>query len=97
MPSRFTTSIQIQTILDRDWGTCSHFKWGVIEAQDGEFIVADGYGDFAFISISPKKAFWAGQDDQMITRQQLAEVNKESVSRAKQYYFARKISECPIA
>ncbi|GFD73853.1 hypothetical protein ACI7YQ_19780 (plasmid) [Alteromonas marina] len=97
VPSRFTTSIQIQTILDRDWGTCRHFKWGLIEAQDGEFIVADGYGDFAFIPISPKKAFWAGQDDQIITRQQLAEVNKESVSRAKQYYFARKISECPIA
>ncbi|MCH1925527.1 hypothetical protein L9G74_12000 [Shewanella sp. C32] len=95
--SRFTSGIQIQIALDRDWGTCSHFKWGLIEALDGEFIVADGYGDFAFIPISPKKAFWAGESDQKINRQQLAEVNKESVSRAKKYYFARKISECPIA
>jgi hypothetical protein len=95
--SRFASGLQIQISLDRDWHACSHFKWGLIEAQDGEFIVADGYGDFAFIPISPKLAFWAGESDQKISRQQLAEVNKESVSRAKEYYFARKISECPIA
>lgn len=95
--SRFTSGLQIQVSLDRYWDTCSHFKWGLIEALDGEFIVADGYGDFAFIPISPRLAFWAGKSDQQISRQQLAEINKESVSRAKEYYFARKISECPIA
>ncbi|PRY67763.1 hypothetical protein [Halomonas ventosae] len=95
--SRFSSGIEIQTLLDQHWDACSQFKWGLIEAQDGEFLVADGYGDFAFIPISPKRAFWAGESDQKINRRQLAEVNKESISRAKKYYFARKISECPVA
>lgn len=75
----------------------ANLNGGLIEAQDGEFFVADGYGDFAFIPISPKRAFWAGESDQKINGRQLAEVNKESISRAKKYYFARKISECPVA
>jgi hypothetical protein len=28
-----------------------------------EFLVADGYGDFAFIPIYPKLAFWVGECD----------------------------------
>lgn len=95
--SRFSSGLQIQMSLDRDKLTYSHFKWGLIEALEGEFLVADGYGDFAFIPISPKQAFCAGESDRKISRQQLAEVNKETISRAKEYYFARKISECPIA
>lgn len=95
--SRFASGLQIQISLDRDWHTCRDFKWGLIEAEEGEFIVADGYGDFALIPITPKLAFWAGEHDQKITKQQLAEVNKESIVRAKEYYFARKLSESPIA
>jgi len=95
--SRFSSGLQIQIALDRDWHACRHFKWGLIEALEGEFLIADGYGDFAFIPVSPKQAFWAGESDQKISWQQLAAVNKETISRAKEYYFARKISECPIA
>jgi len=97
VPSRFSSGLQIQIGLDRDWHACSHFKWGLIEALDGEFLVADGCGDLAFIPISPKLAFWAGEFDQTINRQQLAQANKETIARAKEYYFARKISECPVA
>lgn len=96
VPSRFFCGLQIQVSIARDWQLCNHFKWGLIEATDGEFLVADGYDDFAFMPISPKFAFWAGERDQKINRQQLVEVNKETISKAKEYYFARKISECPI-
>jgi hypothetical protein len=40
--SRFSSVVQIQISLERDWHTCSHFKWRLIEALDGEFLVADG-------------------------------------------------------
>lgn len=96
VPVRFSSGLKIQISLDRDWHTCSHFKWGLIESTEGEFIVADGYGNFAFIPISPKLAFWAGKTDQKINRQQLAEINNYSIGQAKEYYFARKLSECPI-
>lgn len=97
VPSRFDSGLQIQMILDRDWHTCSHFKWGLIEATDGEFLCADSYKDFPFIPVSPNLAFWAGEVDQKITRQQLAEINKLSVEKASEFYFSRKISACPIA
>lgn len=97
VPSRFKSGLQIQFSLDREWHTCSHFKWGLIEATEGELLIADGYGDLSFIPISPKLAFCAGERDQKINRDQLVEINKSTIARAKEYYFARNISECPIA
>jgi len=94
--SRFSTGFQMQISLDQDWYDCSHFTWGLIQATEGEFLVADGYGDFAFIPISPKFAFYAGEVDQKIYRNILIELNKETARRAQEFYFARKISECPI-
>jgi len=96
VPSRFNSGLQIQMILDRDWHTCSHFKWGLIEATDGEFLCADGYKGLPFIPISPKLAFWAGEKDQKITRQQLVEINKISVEKSSEFYFSRKLKDCPI-
>jgi len=97
VPSRFNSGLQIQMMLDRDWHTCSHFKWGLIEAVDGEFLCSDGYKDLPFIPISPKLAFWAGESDQEISRQQLTEINKISVEKASEFYFSRNLSECPVA
>lgn len=94
--SRFSSGSQIQNSLYQDWCNCSHFTWGLIEATEGEFLVSDGYSDFAFIPISPKFAFYAGEVDQKIDRNILIELNKETVRRAQEFYFARKISECPI-
>lgn len=95
-PARSYVGVRIQTDLHCYFNQVRDVKWGLVEAQDGEFIVADGYGELAFIPISPKLAFCAGQSDQKINRQLLSKINRESVSRAKEYYFARKISECPI-
>ncbi|WP_208611576.1 hypothetical protein [Pseudoalteromonas aliena] len=97
IPSRFEAGLQIQMILDRDWHTCSHFKWGLIEATDGEFLCADSYKDLPLIPISPNLAFWAGEADQKISRDKLAEINKLSIEKSSEFYFARKISDCPVA
>jgi len=96
VPSRFTTGILIKMMFDRDWQTCCDFKWGLLEASDGEFIVADGYGDFPFIPISPNFAFRAGEKDQKINREQLVVLNNISIKIAKEFYFARNFRECPI-
>lgn len=96
VPSRFLAGTQIQVSMDRHWHTCSHFKWGILEAVDGEFLVADGYDGLPLIPISPKLAFYAGVEDQKIDRQTLVMINRETISRANDFYFARKISECPV-
>ena len=96
VPSRFSSGLEIQIGLDRYWHNYCHLKWGLIKATEGEFLIADGYGDFAYIPISPKFAFLAGANDQMINSQQLAKMNNETILRAKNDFFARKISECPL-
>lgn len=90
IPSRATVGFRIQTDLDRLWFYCKDFKWGLITSNDGEFVVADGYGDCPFIPVTPKLAFCAGEPDQTITSQQLAEINKDSIARAKEFFFCEK-------
>lgn len=97
MPSRFSSALEMQISLDRYWHKCCHIKWGLIKSTEGEFLIADGYGDFPYIPISPRFAFLAGVNDQMIDKQQLAKMNNETILRAKKYFLARKISECPMA
>lgn len=97
LPSRFVSGSLIQIRLMQEKKTWAHLKWGLLEALNGEFLVADSYDEWAFIPISPKLAFCAGVRDQTISKQELIEINKESIACAKNFYFARKISECPVS
>ncbi len=97
VPSRFSTSLQIQIKLDRAWEAYSGLKWGLLEARDGEFLVADGYHDLTFMPIAPNLAFAAGVGDQKISKEKLSELNNCSLSKATEYVFGRNISACPIA
>ena len=97
LPSRFSTSLQIQVELDRLWAFYKDLKWGLLEAEDGEFLVADSYDDLAFMPIAPNLAFAVGFEDQKISREKVAEFNKLSVSKATEYFFGRDLTQCPIA
>ena len=97
VPSRFSTSLQIQIELDRAWEAYSGLKWGLLEATDGEFLVADGYDDLTFMPIAPKFAFAAGVGDQKISKEKVFELNNCSLAKATEYVFARDFSACPIA
>jgi len=97
VPSRFMTGIQILRQLDQQWSGVEALKWGLLEAKEGEFIVADCYHDLTFIPISPKLAFCAGYNDLLIDKQSVANANKQSIEKARKFYFARKLAECPVA
>lgn len=94
--SRFTCGLLIQNRIDEGMDRCRGRKWGLLESEEGDFLVADSY-DFPFIPIAPKLAFWPEEHDRKITKQELAGINLESIKQAKKYYFARRLSECPIA
>lgn len=98
VPSRFLIGDLIQREIDYALGvTFKDVKWGLVEATDGEFLVADCFGDFPFMPISPTLAFWAGETDQKINKSQLAGVNKIAFEKATEFVFARCLSDCPVS
>lgn len=97
VPSRFLSSIGITIEIDRYWPQFEDVKWGLLEATDSEFLVADSYSDLMLIPFTPKMAFAAGHVDQKIPKHEVAKINKESVLRATSFYFGRDLVQCPIA
>lgn len=100
VPSRFNASLRIQIDLDRVWDDYKDLKWGLLEAMDGQFLVADSYKDqtiLPFMPIAPKLAFAASAQDQQLTIIQVSQLNRHSVSNATEYIFGQSLSECPLA
>ena len=97
VPSRFITSIQVVIELDKQRSLVKNLKWGLLEAREGEFIVADCYHDLTVMPISPKLAFCADYKDSIISKADVSEINKQSISKATDYYFAKNMALCPVA
>jgi hypothetical protein len=97
VPSRFITGIQMVVEIDRQRPFVKNLKWGLLTAGEGEFIVADCYNEFTFFPVSPKLAFSAGHEDMSISKQSVINTNKQSITEATEFYFARDSSSCPVA
>jgi hypothetical protein len=97
VPARFMTGIQVLRQLDMNRPGMQNIKWGLLEAKEGEFIVADSYNDLTFMPISPTLAFCAGYQDMQIDKAGVSNANKQSIEKSREFYFARDLSECPIA
>ncbi|GGI66937.1 hypothetical protein GCM10007978_00180 [Shewanella hanedai] len=97
VPSRFMTGMQVLMQLDQQRSGVKDLKWGLLEAKEGEFIVADCYQDLTLMPISPKLAFCADYKDSTISKADVSEINKQSISKATDYYFAKNMALCPVA
>ena len=97
VPSRFMTGIQVLMQLVQQRPGVKNLKWGLLKACEGEFVVADCYKDLTFMPISPTLAFCAGYEDMNIDRSGVATANKQSIEKSSAFYFARDLSQCPIA
>lgn len=97
VPARFITGIQVIRQLDMNRPRIKDIKWGVLEANEGEFIVADSYNDLTFMPISPTLAFCAGYQDMKIDKLSVANANKQSIEKSRNFYFAKDLSRCPIS
>jgi hypothetical protein len=96
IPSRVVCGMNIQMDLKVQFNGIKELKWGLMTACKGEFLVADSYQSLAFMPITPKSALVAGLEDAYISKQEVGYFNKQSVNQARVFYFARKISDCPI-
>lgn len=97
IPSRQITGTQIQIRLDHQMHDLWNVQWGLVEAKEGEFICADAYQKLLFLPIRPNLAFVGNHSDQCISREQVVNINRQSVSSATRFYFARDFEKCPLA
>jgi hypothetical protein len=68
-------------------------KWGIIQAHDGEFIVPD-IPNHHIIPITPTVCLFNPTSNGIITKQNVAEINRSVRAESKRYYFARDLSLC---
>jgi hypothetical protein len=70
-------------------------RWGIIEAQAGEFLVPD-VPLHTVIPLTPTRCLASPAPDGMITRQNLTEINRNSLGASRVYFFARDFAACPV-
>jgi hypothetical protein len=97
MPARQINGIHLQMRFGHEARSLADSvpRWGVIAAQEGEFIVPD-VPMHGIIPITPKLAFVHSSGDGMITLQNLAEINRALRATSVAYCFVRDFSACPF-
>lgn len=70
-------------------------SWGVLRADDGEFLVPDNFGTLPIIPLSPKVMLAYGDGDTALDRNAVARLNQVALLCASRYIFARDWSEAP--
>jgi hypothetical protein len=73
-------------------------QWSIIQAQAGEFIVPDTFGDRHIVPLSPTICLISPVDvpNGMIAESKVAEINRIAIEKSEDYYFARDFSHCPL-
>jgi hypothetical protein len=96
VPGRFMNGINIQMGIDRITSQMGKLKWGIVSSMEGEFIVPETFSNFTILPISPGIILLGDSENLLIPRSGVIKVNQLAVSFCSTYYFAKKISNCPI-
>jgi hypothetical protein len=97
LPARQLNGIQLRMRVDdyaRTLAT-SVTRWGVIEAQSGEFIVPDA-PSHGIVPLTPRLALLNSAQDGMIVERNVAEINYAMRATSRDYFFARDCAACPF-
>jgi len=70
-------------------------QWAIIETQEGEFIVPD-VPWHTVIPITPTRCLASPAPNEMITRQNLVEINRNAIAGSRAYFFAHDFRACPV-
>lgn len=69
-------------------------QWGIIQAQEGEFIVPD-VPTHALIPLTPTRCLVAAAPNGIILKGNVAEINRRIKADSREYFFAKDFSMCP--
>jgi hypothetical protein len=88
IPARQMNGIQIQRWIDAYTSeSLSSVKWGIIRAQEGQFIVPD-VSSHTIIPLNPTLCL-ADSPGGTILKQNVAEINRSLVAASQEYFFAK--------
>ena len=93
-PARQMNGIQLQ-IWSARYANQYRDDWGIIRAQEGEFIVSD-VPTYRAIPITPTLCLMSPAPNGMITLQNVAEINRSVSASSHEYLFAKDFSKCPF-
>jgi hypothetical protein len=94
-PGRYIAGIQIQIGIDRFSAELEGREWGIVTAQDSEYILPDNFGSFTIVPISPTISLIHDSQDLALSRNQVKMVNRCAAKIASQYVLARDFEACP--
>lgn len=96
MPGRFAAGLHVFGYMNAFRHNNQHMQWGIVRAGEGEFIVPDCFQDMMIVPVSPRLMIIADQPNSILTRSEVAVINQTAIARSTDYYFARRLSLCPV-
>jgi hypothetical protein len=94
VPARQINGLQLQSRIDGFAYDLSSAQWGVIQAQEGEFIVPD-IPTHTIVPLTPTLCLISPSGHGTIIKGDVAEINDAVVNSSCEYFFARDLSNCP--
>src|ERR1700730_11716377 len=91
-PARQLNGMRIQSLIYRQFDCLSSAKWGIILAQEGEFLVPD-VPERAMVPLTPTLCLMSPSPNGLIPKQGVAEINRLSRAASHAYFFARDFSK----
>ena len=95
-PGQFIGGIRLFSDLNFNRERMREVRWGIVEAENGEFIVPDNSPNVTAIPITPKLCLVGGLKNILVNFHDVAKINRHLINGVARYYFARSLKECPI-
>jgi hypothetical protein len=95
IPARQVNGLQLQFRI-RGYADQIHpvTQWGIIHAQEGQFIVPD-VPTYSTIPLTPTLCLISPAQSGVIDRDNVAQINRETIARSEEYFFANDFTLCP--
>ena len=96
MPSRIFAGMTIRFRIDHEFEQLRGKHWGIVRSTHGEFLVPDNSMHVGWIPVSPNVSLALESDDVTLPVGLVGFANRQALSQAREYYFARDLDRCPI-
>lgn len=95
IPGRQLAGVNIQMNLDIVRRQLADAQWGILTAGEGDFLVPDNFSNARVVPVTPTMCLFSQSDNDVISRAEVAEINRHAIASSVEYFFARDISRCP--
>ena len=95
LSGRFVSGFQIFREIDHRLTQFRNARWGVVTADQGEFLLPESFGCWRLIPITPNRCLVYGHADLVIPEGEVAKANRLAMALDTGYLIARDLAKCP--